>query len=882
MALQDVMASVPTYLLNFDQFVRVDDLLLAVRTNRRPRPIDIYPFIQRVASEHALIRVNVDGGSLRVAHLCHWHPLFVSVDAASQEFPFVSFDNGYRMLTELSAKLMLSRTRASRFRWVKIEDAKNRCPEMFPSGKESKFKSDCIVSATLGQSGAWTLSEGAPQKLVRLDAVKHREDVRSGMVTDEATMSWNKDEAAAVVFSDAERPDQAPAKEVLLRSMLHSGYLTKCEYSASMPQDMINRKMYLYTQVKSLDARDMLEGIVQVGSPMMNAASVAHNLLAMTTDMSFEELTDQTFVKYLVFPWKNVDNVVDHRIASLLEAFPSLTQLWPSPAEVDSLFDGENSALDNFVGLQGAKVTAACKGHVSRNLEDRVRVYVEGQLRLLPDFSCTGTFFTVEGVSFRRSEFWDWALGGEVCPEGVPASVRQCVVDLRLLAGRCTGKLSCDGLSYESAYALHKYITPFINSEVRYNSKGEVFKNKQRSLLPICSIGRVHVRLDQRVLSGLLTRKGLPDQTLDAFLGVHRMQQTRKNIRKKLRSSGQRGRRSKCGYKVDTLLGTLNRRVTSFETDGVALSVTFSFNGESDVRKRREVPTLARNDCEAAGYCDSNTHQVGIDPGRVAPLVAVSHDGTSYSSLRLTRKSLHRRCLFDRMAKQYEEYKSLRPDLRAAYSAMSNVAWKTVDVNVLLNMVDTCTVHADALRAERQSKRNALAAMVVWRRKNAVKDQVVSQFLRKWDVERKALGKKAVIVGYGNASFAPTGRREKAVPTKDLILRFTKAFRRLDISGGVVMTGEYLTTQMCHGCRCLTEEVKDADGHVDRNLRCCRGQCGQGHANNVMLRNRDRNAAINILIALVGWLSSDGRRPDYLTKAYKDKLLAGWRPHEQD
>lgn len=165
----------------------------------------------------------------------------------------------------------------------------------------------------------------------------------------------------------------------------------------------------------------------------------------------------------------------------------------------------------------------------------------------------------------------------------------------------------------------------------------------------------------------------------------------------------------------------------------------------------------------------------------------------------------------------------------------------------------------------------ALVAMLLWRRKNAYKDQYVSQTVRAWDYERRSRNMDAVFSAFGNGGFAPTGRDEKTVPTKDMVRRFSRAFKRLGVPGGVVMTSEYLTTQTCHRCEGRTEEVR-VDGSVVRGIRHCSGACGTRGHNGRLVRNRDRNAAVNILKAFVAWLRNEAR-PRYLTKAGKEEFV---------
>lgn len=114
-----------------------------------------------------------------------------------------------------------------------------------------------------------------------------------------------------------------------VQQALDGRYITRHEYDASMPQAMSSEKCYLYSQVTDPRARDALDALVLLGSEMLLAGSVLLNLVAIRNPlMTFAQLTDQTFAKYIVFPWKG--GVIPAAIASTLEAHADLWQLWPT------------------------------------------------------------------------------------------------------------------------------------------------------------------------------------------------------------------------------------------------------------------------------------------------------------------------------------------------------------------------------------------------------------------------------------------------------------------------------------------------------------------------------------------------------------------------
>lgn len=119
--------------------------------------------------------------------------------------------------------------------------------------------------------------------------------------------------------------------------------------------------------------------------------------------------------------------------------------------------------------------------------------------------------------------------------------------------------------------------------------------------------------------------------------------------------------------------------------------------------------------------------------------------------------------------------------------------------------------------------------------------------------QRSAPGK--VLVAYGAAHFAPSGRGELAVPTTTAFKRVKRAFPHTDA------VDEYATSKMCPACRGKLTEVWTRAGdrwRVERGLRKCNNACGT-------FVNRDKAAARNMV--LVGLAKRNGRgRPAYLAR----------------
>lgn len=761
--------------------------------------------------------------------------------------------------------------------WTTWSVAETVAPELFPFGRErTKLRSDEKAFAARSETGVWNKcgeDDAGSELFVKRQAVRSRLNVREhGAPDPSGDMVFTAAECKALLDLDESTKIR---KRDALRRLKDRGSITNAEYDASMPQAMKTDKCYLYSQVLDERSRDALDRLVIVGSKMLEAASIVVNHIVIEQPtVPFSVLVDQTFAKYLVFPWKGGE--VPEPIATVLERHPHLARIYPTRDEVDALLD--TSAIDQFVQLQGCKLSANCKGHVISNLVDRTKAFCVDLMTQHGFRVRKHHFDSAEGRRYTKSFVWEWIVGGGPEPANLPPAFVAAVNALTDVWGG--GQLK-DDPGYATAFEIHVRVTPRLNQLPR----------RKRSPLPKFGIDRQHVRLDARVLEGLCSKAGIAYTSLRDFLNLDRMREWRKDVRKHIRATRgpqARGARSGYGSWSDNILDA-NIRPTSFETDGVALSICLSWNCEEAIEEARKLPLLGKEvfntfDEEAL----SKTAMVGGDPGRVQPITdayidqSSNADATDFSSHRLNRAQYHRQSLTDRHTLSRAEYMASRPDLAAAYGGMAELTWKTFDSDALRRATLNYLDHKDLHDAERVSKRNALWKMLIWRRKTSYMDRHANEMVKRWYASKP--GAERLIVFYGNGSFAPTGRREKAVPTKAWLERLLKAMKRNAIAGGILMTGEAYTTQMCHKCHGLTAPMEDEERGDHRDLRCCTGACAADFPNNCRGLNRDRNAAINIYKAGLAYIKGEDR-PGYLTKAWKEECLrmlaAANRPHQR-
>jgi transposase len=138
--------------------------------------------------------------------------------------------------------------------------------------------------------------------------------------------------------------------------------------------------------------------------------------------------------------------------------------------------------------------------------------------------------------------------------------------------------------------------------------------------------------------------------------------------------------------------------------------------------------------------------------------------------------------------------------------------------------------------------------------------------------------KRPLIIHAGDASFGCGGKGEISVPVKQLVNETKQSFRRLKRRGEMVKADEYMTSQGCFDCRSRLSKVfiegqTTKNGRPLENLdikRCEHGCCSNPNVS--VIKDRDYNAACNILLLLVWKLSGHPDRPEYLSRKKLKKV----------
>lgn len=320
---------------------------------------------------------------------------------------------------------------------------------------------------------------------------------------------------------------------------------------------------------------------------------------------------------------------------------------------------------------------------------------------------------------------------------------------------------------------------------------------------------------------------------------------------------------------------------TFVQTDGVVLNVQFHRRGVEQIKGGIKAMNKRKRDQEAANRLQaepsvpkqgskakratdkrhkwvdrSETHDdtivVAIDPGRANIIYAVrDSDGMEF---RLTNGQYQHEggIMYSR-----DSWERWNAPLQNIYDSIGQHSPKTASVDGWNEFLDVDTAAADAIWNVNYSKKASRMRFHTHCNTKKVMESFVAKFGKG---VRDA--KRRILVGYGQAKFAPTGRGEMAVPT-------TQSFKTVAKMWKTRLVNENYTTAVCADCQGRLLPVKTNITKVNRSGReytkknrgvhRCTSACKtRGHS----LKNRDKNACYNIgaiLIADVAGLPRPSR-----------------------
>ena len=428
------------------------------------------------------------------------------------------------------------------------------------------------------------------------------------------------------------------------------------------------------------------------------------------------------------------------------------------------------------------------------------------------------------------------AINGHLGDEPVPPAATAMVAEHRAIVDPPPdGGVTRESLAEGSPEGKQK----FKEHLQRLNDMGCGDGARRFSLAPIAALGSRFITIDIKVLHDMMRHARLTDEPLRPNF------QQRKDYEFRAAFDLRRLETGPWKFSDSHLI----------ETDGVSMCVHLRrnltleeiANAERTKSRQQKRPRGGTRDPAAPAPEPIRDVDCGGDPGRVRLMSAVKRhlDGTTetYEKHVLTRRSYYSRGGIDQ---HNARVASWRRDVATEEGIYARHSPRTASLPELVAFLDDYKTVHDTLWNNRLRRCWGQSRF----RAYGLKRKTLDRFFRgiRGDSEVKPL------FAYGAGRFAPTGPGERAVPTTAL----AKACARYFV---LIMIDEFRTSQMCHACRGRLQAVRkrSADGtiHEVRGLRRC---CSTGCAR-VSFKDRDHNAALNILRC-----SREAQRPQYLSR----------------
>jgi hypothetical protein len=669
--------------------------------------------------------------------------------------------------------------------------------------------------------------------------------------------------------------------ELLLRA-LDSGKITIEEYDVSFKskENVTTIKAYLWTVVSDIALRSRFRDFSMCASQLFHRATIISNLIFQDVSENLDSVDDSfvlsmfgSFTKDVSKFWRTVvlPEKFDRKdwhgsLSNVMDAHASAMASMLPPWEHIMTRDGWHNACE----YMAKRVWTNAKLHITRHLLGRAQ--------------CRVWRMCSNGRLAKRAV----VIGLSKCPELSTDDVA-IVREMRRRLGFEDDGYIHDVKLTASTLRLHLELAKGFNV---VGADGKSFTIEDRfSVMPRARFQRKFVRIDRKMATGMIdmamrrvqrdgTSADPTDQALVRAFGSTKKtafdialhldplewRKRRRRVRNIISKKKGRGRKERVG------IGHLPKgsRVTSIETDGVAISLTIERDG--------------KHRCWTSPHGDSNWERaavkIGIDPGRASLVTTVEK--------RCNRRVVH----FARRGEYYgkslvfqnRRWCRARPQFveDAATELSEAGGWKNADQDTWRQCIASFVSRISERRIEYiYNDDYARWRMAMWRKKRSYLSKKVNAIL-----EHARRNRQDVVIGYGSAGVAPTGKGELAMPTTGITKAFIRAFRDIRALGcraKMEMIDEFNTTKCCHRCghemkrtwkmRWNSEESQrwiperrrmlGLTWVENRRIRSCHF-CER--ENEPVRRNRDLNAALNILAALEAKL--DGRpRPEHLRRS---------------
>jgi hypothetical protein len=283
------------------------------------------------------------------------------------------------------------------------------------------------------------------------------------------------------------------------------------------------------------------------------------------------------------------------------------------------------------------------------------------------------------------------------------------------------------------------------------------------------------------------------------------------------------------------------------ETDGVALCTHYT---KPKITRADQKAAKKKGAQEPPRPIDLSYYRVlGLDPGRTNIFcIAEQNDDGTFMKYTLTRKQYYKE---SGMTNAEKDRLKWQKGVKEEVEALSLASPKGLDLEAHAQFLAAWSVTRGALWDEFSKKKWGRSRMRVY----GGKKRCMARFFNRVQAGGSDPTKE-VIIAYGAAGFAPTGKREKAVPTKWALDECRRRFKTW-------LTDEFRSTRVGWEDGTMLKAVMSGrSGYKVRGLLWCESTI-PGRSKFV---DRDLNAAINIRRCFIEECTA-GRRPEAFTRS---------------
>eukprot|EP00960_Hanusia_phi_P056115 763158-Hanusia_phi.AAC.5 len=229
---------------------------------------------------------------------------------------------------------------------------------------------------------------------------------------------------------------------------------------------------------------------------------------------------------------------------------------------------------------------------------------------------------------------------------------------------------------------------------------------------------------------------------------------------------------------------------------------------------------------------------IAIDPGRVNLIYGLENtpEGETLIIHKCSRGQYYQESHINRNNRKIDHWKRSATEVEHALQLLSRVSSKTAFLHTFEEFLEVNMRYDAILWSHFCKRRCGRVRLDNYIGKKRFVDKFFNSLWKKGEQDKP-------IIAYGGATFASTGRGEKAVPVKWIKRECQRRYQTIDVD-------EYRTTKCCHRCGGILSSVwrrHRVSGEITsiRSLKRCESH--RACCSRFRFVSRDKNAARNIM-----------------------------------